>query len=474
MYHLYENLDPYTRSPSILFEPVARLPYLLHAPAIVTHIPLFNKSAEDDNFERHVRDLRAFADEKIASHWRFDTAMAVEIRAQFISRANLAKAAGFDLAYFDARAATIWGTCKDGIRSIVANFPELFLFESLSLIDKELNKYVHGESIRAIRNPANTGAGLPLTTDTINASLFHLVNSVLDPFCKQIPAFLTSFQKRQTLSHSSKNAASQPPEQSQDILGGIVSWFEQNGHATARPSIDANSYLRIFWRDEHKPAPGNGPQRYVWDKYLIWRRGDQGWRYTFCDGIFDYAKPEAKGDVLEFIDKLFGSADLRHSFPDMGVLQKNLAHPAAESYKFPGTRLGGAQYFMIPVEFLVLCATRFDDLATLSSSTARAFEGVTAAKGVSLATCIDDLCRLPCFKDGTIEQRLRKALATPVTSYPQLIGALGEIKACFEIAQSDPVASRHRERVDSELHVAVARLAECLWKWIYYDASDER
>ena len=427
MYHLYEKLDLYTSSPSILFEPVARLPYLLHAPAIVTHIPLFNKSVEDDNFERHVRELRAFAKTEIDNHWPLDPLTANRIRDQFKNRANLGNAVGFDPDYFDKRVKTIWGTCKDGMRYVAEHFPELFVFESLSLIGKELNKFVHGESINAIRRSVNNPSGLPSTQQAINANLFHLVNSVLDPFCKKIPDLLRSFQIHQGASHSPDRPVEQPPEQSQDILGGIVSWFDQNGQPASRPSIDTNSYLRIFSRDKPKLITGNGPQRYVWDKYLIWRRGDQGWRYTFCDGIFDYTDPCASVEVLGFINKLFGSAELRHSFPDMGALQKNLAHPAAESYKFPGTRLGGAQYFVIPVEFLVLCAAQFDDIAKLSASTSREFNGVTAGKGVPLAICIDELCGLPCF-DAATGAGLRAALSTPITTYSHLIRSLKTLK----------------------------------------------
>ena len=44
MYRKLRSVKQYSRSADALFEPTVRLPYALHAPAIVTYIPLFNMS----------------------------------------------------------------------------------------------------------------------------------------------------------------------------------------------------------------------------------------------------------------------------------------------------------------------------------------------------------------------------------------------------------------------------------------------
>lgn len=392
LFERFKSTERYSTFPDIAREPTARLPYALFGPTIVTHFPLFYKSHEDDNFELRVDALKRYVAKNAATHLKLDENPKNEIVETILknlepgidrpSQADLQHAVSF-----------VWYACQLGFLCAVHKLPELFIFNANTRIRLEINRYSHRAVINAIinKNPQphwkeifgedaapykpderadyqpnfdiwrsnpNLSAQAFLVT---NYTEFRFINKLIGastlsaaaPAQKTLP-FLEPYRKPFLQQFDEENPIklqTTPQFDPQKHLGGLISWFDATSHAEADVADVALTSRKLFplgplkWRDTNNKIDP------LYDEYLIWRRGDRNWRYTFFDGCYEY--PDGGADKLKrFLSKLVQSCELERSFPE---LKLNSGWEAAfEKYPFPGSRIAGAMYYVIPAELLIV------------------------------------------------------------------------------------------------------------------------
>ncbi|WP_158676020.1 hypothetical protein, partial [Vibrio aquaticus] len=101
-------------------------------------------------------------------------------------------------------------------------------------------------------------------------------------------------------------------------LGGMVSLLERPSAAAPNgtrqttagsgddaPLTPASRFAKFIPAPNAAPKVTNG--RKVWSNYLYWRRGEQGWRYTFVEGF--------EGQEEDFKKRVATNFPIRESFP---------------------------------------------------------------------------------------------------------------------------------------------------------------
>lgn len=469
MYEKLKGVGRYPFSENALFEPTVRLPYALHSPAIITHIPLFDKSQEDLNFEEQARLLSGYyethGDQSIKSEPETDDITAViMIFKRSVSPSDRAAA--------ESIIRETWKSARESFEHIVGNYPELdhpeyVIFRSRSLLSRDINRDAHTAIVKSIRKAWEDKWRYDAThavwrSEFVRDNAFDLTNATLHLILQKIDDFIKQFRNAHA---PSKLARESVPKQ--DILGGLVSWMD--GLEIGRNKRSKETGRRVFKLSEERPAPEIGQSGIVVDEYLVWRRGEQNWRYTFYDGLYEYPKKSADR-LTKFIERLLNSADLKESFPASKGLENALAHPAVSAYRLPGTRIGGAQYFMIPAELLLVLLTRFVDVCRLVGCPVKDNPQLRTADGRPVSKCTDAI-----FEVGEVlpelEPKTSKVKASIETHRIDNSAQLAELLTAVKDWLDDMVGALQREtKPHRKFYSSFAGGAEIFWKLIYSDA----
>lgn len=247
----------------------------------------------------------------------------------------------------------------------------------MTLINQEINRATHCEIVRQIHSDVS-----PWKESVALASeAFQLTNFVLDNFSQSLSTFLKKFYRDEARLKTSATSTlettvkaslqptpaapgeeelSWPPNDSTKRLGGIIAWFEAEDKLGEHVDGTAQENRRLF-RLSDKRLTGAVDTVEI-DSYLLWRRGDRNWRYTFFEGNSDYENstlPNRNAEVAQHLDdffrRLFSSLKLQCSFPDLRQ-QLGQHDTTRVQYPFPGVRTSGAQYFLVPAELLLVIA----------------------------------------------------------------------------------------------------------------------
>jgi uncharacterized membrane-anchored protein len=469
MYEKLRDVRRYPFSENALFEPTVRLPYALHSPAIITHIPLFDKSQEDLNFEEQARLLSGYyqshGSQSIKPELEPDDITAIiEISKLEVEPSDRPAA--------ESIIREAWKGAHDSFKHIVGSYPELdhpeyVIFRSKSLLSRDINRDAHTAIVRSIKKAwdgeqRHDADHAVWRSEFVKDNAFDLTNATIHFILRKIDDFIEEFRGAHA---PSKLARESVPKQ--DILGGLVSWMD--GLEIGRNMQSKETGRRVFKLSKERSAREIGPSGIVVDEYLVWRRGEQNWRYTFYDGLYEYPKKSA-GRLTKFIKRLLNSADLKESFPASEGLEKALGHPAVSAYRLPGTRIGGAQYFMIPAELLLVLSVRFADICELAGCPVKKDPELLTADRRPASKCTDAIFEVaegfPELKPEA--SKLKDSIDTArIDSSVQLAELLDSIKGWLE----NLVGALQREtKPHRKFYSSFAGIAEICWKLIYSDA----
>jgi hypothetical protein len=473
MYDKLQGVDRYPFSENALFEPTVRLPYALHSPAIITHIPLFDKSQEDFNFEEQSRLLREFF--KKDGNKLIPSSPGDEEINELIRNYRVIGSAP-DRADIEKVIHAAWGAARKSFERIVTDHPErdhpeYVIFRSKSLLSRDINRDAHTAIVNRIKRARDKDSPHKQSyavwrSDFVNKNAYPLVNATLHLILQKIDAFIDAFRK----DHPPSNLARQSLPK-QDILGGLLSWMTELEFSSNSQSKETGR--RFFKLGDEKQAPEIGESNTVVDEYLVWRRGEQNWRYTFYDGLYEYPKEGSALRLTKFIERLLASADLESSFPSSDALKQALGDEAVAAYRLPGTRIGGAQYFMIPAELLLVLLACFPDIVRLAGSSAKDNSNLRTADGRPASECIEAIFEIdqtslkqetPTLKsligDGNIDSSaaLTELLNSMKKRLGRLVGAPG---ARNEVPQ--PVLLFLCRRCGTVLEIDLFRDLAALW-----------
>jgi hypothetical protein len=344
LFYKFMDTQKYASQQEIAGEATARLPYAVFAPAIITHFPLFHRSQdheligrgqESGIFRRRHGQIHEFLLNSFEEKFpitKLDLLIkefSDELDSAFVSRATK----------------EIWGCCRGALMQISDKHPEFFVFNAKTLIDLEVNRRVHDQVVKA-----GILKTTPWHTEEMRGQAYDLTNDVLFIFLGILNKLLDEavnleFEREQAEDVSKHGLKG---------LGGVISWFnaldklDEPGGKIANTKYDTRKFYDIGKHRQLNECEA------VMDRYLVWRRGDRNWRYTFYEGIFNYPhspNDECVAELRQFLKKLLLSKKLVESFPEPVAIEGNRL---ASKYPFPGFRVAGAQYFVLPVELLVL------------------------------------------------------------------------------------------------------------------------
>jgi hypothetical protein len=464
MYKKLRKVKEYPRSAGALFEPTVRLPYALHAPAIVTHIPLFNMSQEDFNFEAQTQRLLLFFELR---RDQFDTFGLTsddknEIRALFFKAAINDDPPRYAEGMQDV-IKEAWQAAETSFEKIIKMHPEYILFRSISLISRDINHDAHASVVDRIRKSRSSEFPEVWRGEFVLHHAFHLVNATLQVFLGRVDDFIKLFEKDHSPSSLARHAATK-----QDILGGFVSWMDAHEFPNTNQTGKSR---RAFFMAGDKHAPETGGFKTVVDEYLVWRRGEQNWRYTFYEGIYEFPDETAADRLSGFLGRFLASASLEDSFPSKGRLADELKDDATDQYSLPGKRIGGAQYFIVPIGLLLVLMARFDDVRdTVKPKPALKFDAdLRTADRRDLQKCIDAILdvgeNLAKKEMADFSNHLRnQPLTSPADVIRMVERAARWLKVVVERLDAKSVHHPH-------FFSAFAGLTELCWKLIYADAG---
>ena len=314
LYEKFQKTPKFVNSKSTLYEPALRLPYALKSPSIVTHIPLFANSQEDRQYASRENQLRDFIDDKekrgtVPRLFAFDhppgqTRGTTEelIRQAFFKRSGL-ETTRVNSSSLRRAIRFVWKTAYAGLRAIAYEKPEFSIFSSYGLISRELNKYVHAEIVGRIAELRQQWAD-----DLIIQNTVHVANATLWQFLSR----LTHVSQKFRAAYPSVPLQEESLER-QEMLGGVISWLE----GAPAPSQDKgpkprSSSLRVVDLDEEDPKKRTSEKHRELSNYLVWRRGEQNWRYTFYSSYTSYQADPENNYLRQFIKPLLLSAKLEH------------------------------------------------------------------------------------------------------------------------------------------------------------------
>ena len=340
----------------------------------------------------------------------------------------------------------------------------------------------------------------PWDNVSLREQTFALTNEVLNAFLRKVQQFVDLFVEEHNAPKkpisleidSSADAVKEAPPNDLSLenlaptegLGGIISWFQKTD--------DINPERRIFGTDQdnRKLFSFSNPQwdansnNLVIDRYMLWRRGDRNWRYTFFEGIAAYPNPneQIRAEVVDqlefFLKRLFLSKQLKDLFPDV-KLEIFKENPNALHYPFPGARTAGAQYFVIPSELLLLVlahidtmanqylgASRLDSLAIAEAQ--RAFNIVVQ----SLSDLENNLLDEEKQAEGDNWRSLAEVLGISFSNSYGLMSKAGHLKTRLDAIHRAVArgllgrSGKAKQQADAYFQ-GFATLAERLWKVIY-------
>lgn len=457
LFKKFFDLNQYNSSPSALAEIVSRLPYALYKPCTVTHVPLFSKSQEDSNFDRYVDFLRR-------------NLKTIYAKPDDISEKNImAITKAMDLIYgLTAPPASvirkndyniIWEACNDAVIDLIEKDIAILVFEAENLLGSYINTFVH-ERIVTHHLEDIRESGRLLSYETI----FTLTNATITVFISDL---VENFRNISSFSEARKF---EPIKfhHDQGKYGGLISWLK--GHDKISENILGTDLedRKIFSFSELKQNPTN-TTRHVTDKYLLWRNGDQNWRYTFFDSAM-----KDKGDLNEiddhelenFLRKILQSNLIEKSFPEIDVCE-------GSAYSFPGNRLGGAQYFLIPFELLLILANNFDDFCDhLRINVKRSGDSVRSVVGMTLDEVLDALS----FHAGDNSTDFKDAISfSDDISMPELSGKMEQLRKLMipllsktgDEGHSDSISSDPNAPKSSRIRYLIAAASEIFWKKVF-------
>ena len=453
---LYQTLlgrQSYSANPEISLEPTARLPYALFGPAIITHFPLFFGSQEHRNFD--ARRKRAY--ELVVEPLRNPPAAIVAEYPKGVNRLIVEEAIKI-----------AWAASWEKLRLIEQNQPELLVFGAITLISLEINRGTHDKIVKstapAWQNPI------------LKTCAFEITNAVVLAFLEALTVELDKFADVELdkgySSEASEDSSNEPLFPTpQEGLGGLISLFDASdgleAHGIAETKMGTR---RVYALDGLDCLHFKNKREPVIDKYLVWRRGDRNWRYTFCEGIFKYEndpKAECGADVRNFVWRLLSSSGLKNSFPRAPITEKT---SGGKDYPLPGLRIAGAQYFVIPAELLILIAKHLQALSTSMSLKLDFTTEFRLTHGSTIASAIDDLCR---FDKAQLDggEGLRSLIASSSPNVDELVHDARKIKARLDALYSRVIGFRIKSAELSEeserFYQGFAALAELLWKYVY-------
>jgi hypothetical protein len=458
MYEKFRNLDQYPYSNNVVHEPTVRLPHALHSPAVITHIPLFDKSQEDHNFQIQATNLAEFVGiaKELPNH--VDPGLFSDISEVFFKNSRLTREF-IAPRQLEETIEYIWQQARSALLRIAKEQPELLIFSSISLVSKEINRATHTTIIGLLKGTAPT-TPQPWHDGQITKAIFELVNATLQIFLSFIPTIIDAFAKKYPSSALAEYTANR-----QEMLGGVISWFEglDFEKKPGAPHQTTRTSRRIYQLGRPKPAPVIGESQEVIDEYLIWRRGAQNWRYTFYHGVYEYPAEEADDGIAAFLIKFLSSAALKDSFPSPRVLDHELDHTAALHYTLPGTRIGGAQYFVIPAELLLLTLARLPDLCSLAKLELTPLPQLQTANGRTADKCLEELISLSkrAFQEGG---RVPAFEAASIKSPKELLHVLRDLRVWLHELM---YRVQNKSQWADEFYHAFAGVSELCWKHIY-------
>jgi len=496
LYDKYYPKTPEYPNQNVASEATARLPYALFGPTIVTHFPLFDRNEEANLFEideetNRFRRRRKQIDDLLVA--LLDDKLPLNLTdgvKERLERSNRDKEEIIELA-----TKQIWKACLDGVRYIEKEKPQLLVFNAKTLISLEINRYVHNVVATAI-----VSGSKPWTDRLLRSEAFGYTNSILFVVLEELDRHLDkAAQAPEAVSTASKRDKRTPPDLRENSpimrLGGFISWYNatdvlKNGriHGTnleAR-NLYPHSEKHVHWLNRYEA---------IIDRYLVWRRGDRNWQYTFCEGIFNYLAGSDNdggdggriGDCLpqlrRFIERLLSSRTLSKVFPDV----PDFPSPAA-AYPFPGFRTAGAQYYVIPAELLLFLAARLKDLPDSLKATVVHDVDFKLNDEIGLSDYLKRLYALDTELLGSTGVPLRELVRDCpsnvdeerfATELKRIRGRLRALrkKASGPLAKedlpgqlslkltSDGIVNPNEE----ELNQLLAAIAEFLWKCVYSD-----
>lgn len=500
LFDRFKKTERYSNYPDIAREPTARLPYALFGPTVVTHFPLFYKSHEDDNFELRAETLWKYVTDNADSHLTLDDHLrdkiVDEIRDRLGDLSDVDNPIPSDLRH---AVSFVWYACRVGFACTVIKEPELFLFNANTRIRLEINRFAHRAVIKGIISQIPTfeiifgdESSLPLRHKSdiqtpnlniwrdnpklsaqaflvTNCAVFHFTNELigastllaaepppkLPGFADRKP-FLQQFQEDRPL-----KLRTAPDFRTQKRLGGLISWFDAVTGAEKDIIDTALTNRKLFHRGPLKWRDSKQKLDPLYDDYLSWRRGDRNWRYTFFDGCYEYPNDGAE-KLNSFLSNLLQSRRLASSFPDT-KLDPELEQ-AFDKYPFPGSRIAGALYYILPAELLVVVLARIDELSDRISKEAgkrseiRVDVDHRSTSGRNFAECLEVL------------DDLEKSMCASKPPFPRPSELRSRPKPTHAFMRS----VRDGGATDQEI-LAIARKiglrVACLYDWITFGAK---
>ena len=245
-----------------------------------------------------------------------------------------------------------------------------FVLDGSEIIARELNQNVVANLLGAVgaHNVGSCRSGpdcwfckacalAAMNSDTARArdtqdKLLKDVNTHVKEFFGK---FSDSLKQRKSNLPSGEKKTFYNTDTFENQLGGMVSLLERPSAAAPNgtrqttagsgddaPLTPASRFAKFIPAPNAAPKVTNG--RKVWSNYLYWRRGEQGWRYTFVEGF--------EGQEEDFKKRVATNFPIRESFPKWfnEQVQQNEFEAQLE---FPGHRVGGAQYMIFPAMFLL-------------------------------------------------------------------------------------------------------------------------
>jgi uncharacterized membrane-anchored protein len=499
---LYENFsstEPYAANYDFGAVATVRLPHALFGPTIITHFPLFRKSREKENFGRHRKHFSLFFKQSFNEHFR---PPAPELSA------NSKYAKHLSSHTLDRAIRTIWAASRRALLATESDRPELFIFNAITLINLEINRITHNAIVRRLHR-----GSAPWDDEHVRQVAFDLTNDVLNIFLHRLKSFLDKFEAIHA-ARASADALAAPPsaplfrsaegslegkdeiqvdssfadveaEQTRPTggLGGLISWFEVSDRLEADHNIVGTNLnnLKIF--SLAPPTERTGGLAPVLDKYLLWRRGDRNWRYTFYEGSFGYTQPRnselttAPSDLDQFLQRLFHSRDISKSFPSP-TLDIFSSNPSASEYPFPGTRAAGAQYFLLPAELLLLILANIHFWSSKYLAINARLQALVDAASDRFDKVKDTLTGLESAllqldpKNEVSTESLAHLLGRRPTEMTDLIWLAGEVRVRIDLMQQ--ALARGVLGKDGsvrpkaqEFYLSFVTMSEALWRVIY-------
>ena len=210
----------------------------------------------------------------------------------------------------------LWQAAEASFEKIIRTNPEYILFRSISLISRDINHHAHASVVNRIRQSRSYTFPQVWRDEFVLRHAFHLVNAALQVFLVRVDNFIKDFEESSLAIISCSTCRDQARHP----------WrlcFVDGCHTFPDTNQTEKSRMAFLMADE-KPAAETGGRKTVVDQYLVWRRGEQNWRYTFYEGIYEFPNQTAADRLSAFLVRFLSSASLEASFSLKGRLATEL------------------------------------------------------------------------------------------------------------------------------------------------------